>query len=178
MLAAAATLGCVASLPGASQLTALMRLQVETLAALPEALAALPGTLAALNRTIRTLDGLAGDARDAVAAVSRLAARVEAVVDQLEEPVLLLAPGLRRAAVVLSDPVIETVPDTLRQVRAEALPLLSTVVDTQAAVAGIAASTDRLMAVMDDVGGRLAGLPGIGRLGARAARRPEPPSGE
>jgi hypothetical protein len=152
-------------MPGVGDFVALARLQAD-------ALRALPGTIMALNRSVRSLEALLADARDTLAVIARMAQRADAVVEELEEPLRLLAPGLQRAAAVLGDPVIATVPEVLRQVQRDVLPLLTTVVDTQAAVAGIAASSDRLMGLMDEVGGRLAGLTGLTSIG-RFGRRPE-----
>lgn len=151
---------------------ALLRTQAEVLTAL----AGVPATLASLQRSVRRLADVVEQAQDTIALVQRLASRIDAVVAEVEAPVRALAPGLRNAALVLGDPVITTVPDTLRQVQADALPLLKTVVDTQAKVAGIAASTDRLMAVMDEAVRGLGAIPGAGRLSALAARRAAGPA--
>src|SRR4051794_21010167 len=81
-----------------------------------EALVALPGTLLALNRSVRGLADAVAQAGDTVAAVQRLATRLDALVSELEKPVRDLAPGLQRLAAVLDDPVVDQVPDTLRKI--------------------------------------------------------------
>ena len=110
--------------------------------------------------------------------VNRLAVRLDSLVEELEEPLSALAPGLRRLAVVLDDPVVDEVPDTLRKVQSEVLPVLRTLADTHERVALIAGSTERIMAFVDDTGRSLAHLPGAALLGRRrvAGRAvPEPP---
>ncbi len=84
--------------------------------------------------------------------VQRLALRIDRIVDQVEEPLIALAPGLLRTAAVLDDPIVETIPDTVRRLQAEVLPLLRTLTETQQ---------------------RLAALPGAGLLG-QLAGRPRP----
>lgn len=132
-----------------------------------EALAALPGAVASLGSAVRGLAEVAASARDTVQAVHRLAVHLDAVVTELEEPLLALRPGLQRLATVLDDPVVEQVPETLRRVQADVLPVLRTFADTHDRVALIAASTERIVSFVDDTGRTIAGLPGAALLGRR-----------
>jgi ABC-type transporter Mla subunit MlaD len=91
-----------------------------------EALAALPAALLSLTRAIGSLDATVRDARDTVARLQRLGERLEGILDEVEQPVKDLAPGLRRVGVVLDDPAVSDLPDTVRRVREDLLPLVAT----------------------------------------------------
>ena len=91
-----------------------------------EAVAALPGALVSLTRAVRSLDGTIREARDAVALLQRLGTRLESILDEVEEPVKDLAPGLRRVGKVLDDPAVSEIPDTVRKIREDLLPLVAT----------------------------------------------------
>ena len=150
----------MARLPGIGDLIGVVQAQTE-------ALAALPHTLSTLNRSVRGLADAVTQARDAVAAVQRLAVRADALFAELEEPVRELAPGLRRLAAVLDDPVIDELPDTMRTMQADVLPVLRQFRETQEKIAGIAATTDQVMAMVDETGRRLSALPGASLLSRR-----------
>lgn len=107
------------------------------------------------------------EARETVRALHRLALRVDTIVAELEEPLLALAPGLRRLAVALDDPLVSTLPATLRQVQDDMLPVLRTLAETHERVAFIAGQTERIVTFVDDTGRSLAGLPGAALLGRR-----------
>ena len=106
-------------------------------------------------------------ARETFAAVQRMTVRLDAMLEELEEPVRALAPGLTRLAVVLDDPVIEELPDTLRKVQGDVLPVLRTLADTHERVAFIAGSTERIMTFVDETSRTIAGIPGAALLGRR-----------
>ena len=91
-----------------------------------EAMAALPGALLSLTRAVSSLDGTIREARDAVAQLQRLGARLESILDEVEEPVKDLVPGLRRVGQALDDPVVSEIPDTVRRLREDVLPLVAT----------------------------------------------------
>jgi ABC-type transporter Mla subunit MlaD len=91
-----------------------------------EAIAALPGALVSLTRAVSSLDGTIRDARDAVARLQRLGGRLESILDEVEEPVKDLAPGLRRVGRMLDDPMVDEIPETVRKVREDLLPLVAT----------------------------------------------------
>jgi chromosome segregation ATPase len=152
-------------MPGLMELADLMRAQTEVLATLPR-------TLVELNRSVLRLTETLASARETVASTQRLTERLNHVVDELEEPVLALRPGLERLAVVLDDPVISTVPDTLRRLQDEAVPLLVELRETQSRVSVVATFAEEATA-------RLANLPGAGllRQRRRPAGDPSSPSG-
>src|SRR5262249_47387016 len=91
-----------------------------------EALAALPGALISLTRAVSQLNGTMREAREVVARLQRLGDRLDDVLDDIEQPVRDLAPGLRRVGKMLDDPVVSEVPDTLRRIREDLLPLVGT----------------------------------------------------
>ena len=105
--------------PSPSRLLQLAREQAE-------ALAALPGALLSLTRAVSSLDGTIREARDAVAQLQRVGARLESMLDEVEQPVKDLAPGLRRVGAVLDDPEVSELPATVRRVREDLLPLVAT----------------------------------------------------
>jgi ABC-type transporter Mla subunit MlaD len=109
----------MAALPSPSQMLQLARDQAE-------AMAALPGALLSLTRAVSSLDGTIREARDTVARLQRLGARLESILDEVEEPVKDLAPGLRRVGKVLDDPAVSEIPETVRRVREDLLPLVAT----------------------------------------------------
>ena len=166
----------MARLPGIDAVTGSL---LSVLTAQAEALAALPETVRSLASAVTGLVEAAGQARETVATLSRLAERAERVVDELEEPLLALKPGLVRLGKVLDDPVVDQLPDTLRQIQADVLPVLRTLSDTQQRVAFIAGQTERIMAFVDETSRTLAGFPGAGLLGRRRPgwRPGEPPTG-
>lgn len=145
------------AVPGLGDLLGALRAQAD-------AFAELPATLLVLNRSIRGLAETVNSARETLQSVQRLAARLEAVVAEVEEPVRALAPGLARVAKVLDSPVVDGLPEALRTLQDDVLPLVKGMRDTQAKVAGIASSTDRMLSFMDETGSRLSMLPGAGLL--------------
>jgi ABC-type transporter Mla subunit MlaD len=104
-------------IPGLSELVAVLQAQTE-------ALAQLPRTLTELNSAVRELIAATTVATDAIASAQRTAERLEGLVDELEEPVRALKPGLERVARVLDDPAVDTIPDTLNRVSEDLLPLV------------------------------------------------------
>jgi ABC-type transporter Mla subunit MlaD len=167
----------VARIPGVDGLLTVLQAQTEALAALPSAVSSLTGA-------VRQLGEVVGEARETLAAVNRLAVRLDVVAEELEEPLRALGPGLRRLAVVLDDPVVDEIPDTLRKVQADVLPVLRTLADTHERVAFIAGSTERIMTFVDETSRTLAGLPGAALLGRRrpvtrvVPDRPSAPPGD
>jgi ABC-type transporter Mla subunit MlaD len=104
-------------IPGLSELLSLLQTQTE-------ALAQLPRTLSDLNGTVRELTKATTMARDTIASAQRIAERLKDLVEELEEPVRALKPGLERVGRVLDDPVVDTVPDTLRSIQEDLVPLI------------------------------------------------------
>ena len=143
-------------IPGLYDLVGLLQQQTE-------ALAALPRTMLDLNRSILGLIEVVASARDTLASSQRVSARLERIVDEMEEPILALKPGLARLAVVLDDPAVDSIPDTLRKINEDVLPLVQGIRETQGKVNNIAA-------LAEETSIRLAGLPGAGFLLGRRAR--------
>jgi ABC-type transporter Mla subunit MlaD len=104
-------------IPGLNELLSLLQTQTE-------ALAQLPRTLSDLQGTVRELTEATTMARDTIASAQRVAERLEDLVDELEEPVRALRPGIERVGRVLDDPAVDTVPDTLRRIQEDLVPLI------------------------------------------------------
>ena len=149
----------MARIPGID--TAFGLLQAQT-----DALAQLPAVVHALTGAVRGLVETAQQARETIASVQRLTARMDGIVAELEQPLRDLAPGLAKLAVVLDDPVVSDLPATLRTMQSDVLPVLRTLADTHEKV-------DRVIGLVDSLGG----LPGGGLLGAGllGRRRPTTP---
>ena len=160
----------MARIPGIDGLFAALQAQTESLASLPAAVSALTGA-------VRSLGEVVGEARETLAAVHRVAVRLDGVAQELEEPLKALAPGLQRLAVVLDDPVVEQLPETLRTVQTDVLPVLQTLADTHARVAFIAGSTERIMSFVDDTSRTFGAIPGAALLGRRRPPAGQPPAG-
>ena len=150
----------MARLPGIDGLLGLLQAQTE-------ALAQLPAAVTSLTTAVRGLGEVVGQARDTLSTVHRLATRLDGLVEELEQPLRDLAPGLSRLAVVLDDPLVDSLPETLGKVRSDVLPVLRTLADTHERVAFIAGQTDRIMTFVDETGRSLSSLPGAGLLGRR-----------
>jgi ABC-type transporter Mla subunit MlaD len=118
-------------IPGLSELLSLLQTQTE-------ALAQLPRTLSDLNGTVRELTEATTMARDTIASAQRIAERLEDLVNELEEPVRALKPGIERVGKVLDDPAVDTVPDTLRKINEDLMPLIHGLRQAQSRVGSVA----------------------------------------
>ena len=118
-------------IPGLSELLSLLQTQTE-------ALAQLPRTLSDLNGTVRELTEATTMARDTIASAQRIAERLGDLVDELEEPVRALKPGIERVGKVLDDPAVDTVPDTLRKINEDLMPLIHGLRQAQSRVGSVA----------------------------------------
>lgn len=118
-------------IPGLSELLSILQTQTE-------ALSQLPRTLSDLNGTVRELIQTTTMARDTIASAQRIAERLEVLLDDLEEPVRALKPGMERVAKVLDDPAVDTVPDTLRRINEDLLPLIHGLRQAQNRVGSVA----------------------------------------
>jgi ABC-type transporter Mla subunit MlaD len=118
-------------IPGLGDLLALLQAQTE-------ALAQLPRTVSDLNGTVRELTAATAMARDTIASARRTAERLEGLIEELEEPVRALKPGLERVGRVLDDPVVDTVPDTLRRLHDDLLPLIHGLRQAQSRMGSVA----------------------------------------
>jgi ABC-type transporter Mla subunit MlaD len=117
-------------IPGLTELLSILQTQTE-------ALAQLPRTLSDLNGTVRELTAATTMARDTIASAQRIAERLEDLVDELEEPVRALRPGLERVGRVLDDPAVDTVPDTLRRIQDDLMPLIHGLRQAQSRVGSV-----------------------------------------
>ena len=117
-------------IPGLGDLLSLLQTQTE-------ALAQLPRTLSDLQGTVRELTEATTTARETIESAQRIAERLEALVDELEEPVRALRPGLERVGKVLDDPAVDTVPDTLRRIHDDLMPLIAGLRQAQARVGSV-----------------------------------------
>ena len=117
-------------IPGLSDLLTLLQTQTE-------ALAQLPRTLSDLQGTVRELTQATTMARETIESAQRIAERLEGLVEELEEPVRALKPGLERVGRVLDDPAVDTVPDTLRRIHDDLMPLISGLRQAQARVGSV-----------------------------------------
>ena len=104
-------------IPGLTELLGLLQTQTE-------ALAQLPRTLSDLNGTVRELTQATTMARETIDSAQRIAERLEDLVEELEEPVRALRPGIERVGRVLDDPAVDTVPETLRRINEDLMPLI------------------------------------------------------
>jgi ABC-type transporter Mla subunit MlaD len=118
-------------IPGLNELISILQTQTE-------ALAQLPRTLSDLNGTVRELTEATTRARETIAAAQRIADRLEDLVEEFEEPVRALRPGIERVGKVLDDPAVDTVPDTLRQINEELMPLIHGLRQAQSRVGSVA----------------------------------------
>jgi ABC-type transporter Mla subunit MlaD len=117
-------------IPGLGELLSLLQKQTE-------ALAQLPRTLTDLNRTIRELTEATARARETIESAQRITERLEGVVEELQQPVRALKPGLERVSRVLDDPAVDTVPDTLRRIHEDLMPLISGLRQAQTRVGSV-----------------------------------------
>jgi ABC-type transporter Mla subunit MlaD len=120
----------VPRIPGLSELLALLQAQTE-------ALAQLPRTLTELNGAVRELIAATTVASETIASAQRTAERLEELVEELEQPVRALRPGLERVGRVLDDPVVDTVPDTLRRIHDDLMPLIAGLRQAQTRVGSV-----------------------------------------
>jgi len=118
-------------IPGLSELLSILQTQTE-------ALSQLPRTLSDLNGTVRELTEATTMARDTIASAQRIAERLEDLVNELEEPVRALRPGIERVGKVLDDPAVDTVPDTLRRINEDLMPLIHGLRQAQSRVGSVA----------------------------------------
>lgn len=102
--------------PTPGDMLRLMQLQTEVMTELPE-------TIAELTRAVRGLAETVETAKETVASANRVTERLEALLDDLQDPVQGLKPGIERINEVLSAPVIERLPTILESVESTVLPV-------------------------------------------------------
>lgn len=123
-------------MPGLSE--TLGRLQTQT-----EVLADLPATIAELQRVVAGLADLTAATKETMESALRVSSRIEAVLDEIEEPIRALRPGIERLSVALDHSAVDRVPDTLTAIEQSVLPISAAMTRWQArwqAVAGMGAA--------------------------------------
>ena len=133
-------------IPGLSDLLSLLQTQTE-------ALAQLPRTLTDLQGTVRELTEATTMARETIESAQRIAERLEVLVEELEEPVRALKPGLERVGRVMDDPAVDTIPDTLRHIHDDLMPLIATLRQAQTRVGSVTGLLRRRPRDDDEDGG-------------------------
>jgi ABC-type transporter Mla subunit MlaD len=118
------------SIPGLGDVLTLLQKQ-------SEALAQLPRTLADLNQTIQGLTEATTKAQETIASAQRITEHLEGLIEELQQPVRGLKPGLERIGRVLDDPAVDTVPDTLRRIHDDLMPLIAGLRQAQARVGSV-----------------------------------------
>ncbi len=101
---------------GWTDMTKLMQRQTDSLSDVR-------GTLAELQRAVRDATETVATSKDTVNSAQRTTARVEAVVDELEEPVRALRASIERVNAVLSHPAVERLPATVQLVEDAVVPV-------------------------------------------------------
>ena len=120
----------IPGIPGLGDVLSLLQKQTE-------ALAQLPRTLTDLNRTIRELTEATTLARETIESAQRITERLEGLVEELQQPVRALKPGLERVGRVLDDPAVDTVPDTLRRIHDDLMPLIAGLRQAQSRIGSV-----------------------------------------
>ena len=92
----------------------------------------LPSIIAELQASVRGLSETLTDSKTTAASALRVTARLEDILDEIEEPVRALRPGLQRLAVALDSPVIDRLPATLETIERTVLPVAARVAATTA----------------------------------------------
>jgi ABC-type transporter Mla subunit MlaD len=119
----------------------------------------LPATMKNFNDSLERFN-------QTVSRLDRVVTTIEGATNQLIGPLEQVAPRLERLAGAVDPRALRDIPDALDSLRREALPALRAATDTQRQVALIAATLDRVIAVLND-------LPGAGivrRLGGMERR--------
>jgi chromosome segregation ATPase len=97
-----------------------------------ELLAELPSTIAELQRAVGGLGETLAASRESAASAQRVTSRVEAALDEIEEPIRALRPGLERLGAVLDSPVVDRIPAMLEAIEATVMPIAGGVERTRA----------------------------------------------
>jgi len=106
----------VPPIPTVVDLLKVMQLQAEMMAELPE-------TLAELAKAVRGLAETVEATKDTVAKANRVVERLEVLVDELQDPVRGLRPGLKRVTEVLEAPVVQRLPAILESLESTVMPV-------------------------------------------------------
>lgn len=124
--------------PGMSELMRLMQLQAEVLSQLPE-------NIAELSSAARGLAEAVEATKETAASASRVVRRLESLLDELEDPVHGLRPGVERVAEILDAPVVQRIPEVLESIEAAVLPLSQGVEQTRLRIEAFARARRTLL---------------------------------
>ncbi len=106
----------------------------------------LPGTMLRLSEVMEGLVPAIGEASETAASAARVTARVEALLEEIEEPIRRLVPAMERLAAALDHPAVDAVPDTLQRIHSVVRPVSDGFARGSARVASLRASAGRLAA--------------------------------
>jgi hypothetical protein len=106
----------VPPVPTVTDLLRMVQLQTELMTELPE-------TMTELTRAVRGLAETVETAKETVAAANRVTERLESLLDELQDPVHGLRPGIQRITEVLEAPVIGRLPAILESVERTVHPV-------------------------------------------------------
>jgi ABC-type transporter Mla subunit MlaD len=90
----------------------------------------LPAIIAELQESVRTLSETLASSKETVTSAHRVIARLESVLDDIEEPVRAMRPGLQRLSVALDSPVIDRLPATLETIERTVVPIAARIEHT------------------------------------------------
>jgi ABC-type transporter Mla subunit MlaD len=83
----------------------------------------LPEIIAELQASVRALSETLASSKDTAATAQLVLARLDSVLDDIEEPLRAMRPGLQRLSVALDSPVIDRLPATLEAIERTVLPI-------------------------------------------------------
>lgn len=157
------------TIPGVDVLTDVARSQLHVLQQIPS-------VLTALNTTMTRLADAIQQSNETMASVNRVTNRMDRMLDELEEPVVMMGPGLRRLAIVLDDPILTAVPDMLRTAQKDLGPQLRQLLEMQHTIQNTAM---QVTTNLSEATKALAAIPGVSRVsGLLAPRTPRPEAEE
>lgn len=140
----------VASLPFVGDLVKQAQTRAQWVQELFEQNARLIGQLPA---TVKTLNDSLETFNQSVQRLDRAVNTIERATNQLKAPLEAVAPKLDRVAAALEVPSIHDIPELLDALRREALPALRAATDTQRQIDFLAATLDRVIAVIAELPG-------------------------
>jgi ABC-type transporter Mla subunit MlaD len=135
----------------------------------------LPATMKSFNDSLERFN-------QTLARLDRVVTSIEGATSQLVGPLEQVAPRLERLAGAVDPRTLREIPEVLDSLRREALPALRAATDTQKQIALIAATLDRVIAVVTELPGagfvrRLGGMDRPRGESSPAEQRNDPVSG-
>jgi hypothetical protein len=114
----------------------------------------LPAIIKELHRSVRDLSEALAASKDSAASAQRVTARVEALLDEIEEPVRALRPGLTRVAAAIDSPVVDRLPSTLETIERAVLPIAARLEAVSQRVEALTSRANRWVARLRPSGAR------------------------